>query len=263
MPDHVAEPLHGLTYKSVEITFTGMLITDMTMKAFEAGLSRTRTVIVPFGSIEEHGMHLPLGTDTFHAYELARHAARLISVFVMPPVWYGLCRSTSRHPGTVGITSVSLRSLVMDMCRSMYRQGLRNFILISGHAGGTHMASILDSADNLLEELADARFAVLSILDLVAGLPEGLVETPGDAHAGEVETSLMRYLKPDLVKGTSPGEFPEFPRFILVRDKLKYWPGGVWGDPSRSSPEKGKSILDEEAELLSKLVKRLENFQEE
>jgi len=252
-----------LTYKSAEITFTDMLITDLTMKVFEAGLSKTRTVIVPFGSIEEHGMHLPLGTDTFHAYELARHTARLIPVFVMPPIWYGLCRSTSQHPGTVGITSVTLRALVMDICRSMYRQGLRNFILISGHAGGTHMASILDSADNLLEELDEARFAVLSILDLVAGLSEGRVETPGDAHAGEVETSLMQYLKPDLVKGTSPREFPEFPRFILVRDKLHYWPGGVWGDPSMSSPEKGKGILDEEAELLGKLVKRLENFKEE
>ncbi len=240
-----------------------MVVTNLTMKAFEQGLSTTRSVIVPFGSIEEHGMHLPLGTDTFHAFELARKTSELIPVFVMPPVWYGLCRSTSRHPGTLSITSPSLRMLVMDMCRSMYGQGLRNFILISGHAGGTHMSTILDAADMLLEELAEARFAVLSILDLVAQLPEGLVETPGDAHAGEVETSLMEFLKPDLVRGESPREFPKFPKFILVRDKLKYWPGGVWGDPSKSSPLKGRRILEKEADLLAGIVRKLEHFNEE
>ncbi len=240
-----------------------MIVTNITMEAFERGLSRTRTVIVPFGSVEEHGMHLPLGTDTFHAYELAKKTASKIPVFVMPPMWYGLCRSTSMHPGTIGISSTSLRMVVMDMCRSMYGQGLRNFILLSGHAGGTHMSTILDSADTLMEELQDARFAVLSILDLIAGLEKGIVETKGDAHAGEVETSLIQYLKPDLIDGSSPREFPQFPKFILVRNKVRYWPGGVWGDPSKSSPLKGSRILEEEAELLVGLVKTMEGFEEE
>ncbi len=233
------------------------------MKAFEDGLHRTKSVILPFGSVEEHGLHLPLGTDTFHAYELAKSTASLRPVFVMPPVWYGLCRSTSQHPGTVGITSQSLRVVVMDICKSLYRQGLRNFVLISGHAGGTHMATILDSADTLMEELPDASFAVLSILDLISALPEGMVETKGDSHAGEVETSLVMYLKPDLVSGTSPREFPEFPRYILVRNKRRYWPGGVWGDPSKSSSEKGKLILEKEAELLAELIDKMESLKEE
>jgi len=94
-------------------------------------------------------------------------------------------------------------------------------------------------------------------------LPEGLVETPGDAHAGEVETSLVEFLKPDLVKGESPVEFPDFPKFILVRNKLRYWPGGVWGDPSKASALKGRRILEKEADLLAGLVKTLENFKEE
>jgi len=249
-----------LTSIELEIKLLHMLITDMTMQEFEAGLAISRTVIVPFGSIEEHGSHLPLGTDTFHAYELAKLTATLTKVFVMPPVWYGLCRSTSQHPGTIGIASPALRELVMSMCRSMYAQGLRQFVLISGHAGGTHMATILDSADNLIEELPDAGFAVLSILDLIAGLPDGLIETPEDAHAGEVETSLMQFLKPELVTGTSSREFPEFPKFIIVRDKLRYWPGGVWGDPSKASKAKGQRILKEEARLLAELVKKLRDI---
>ncbi len=232
------------------------------MEQFQKGLAITQTVIVPFGSVEEHGEHLPLGTDTIHVYELARQTAKLRPVFVAAPVWYGLCRSTKQHPGTVGISSETLKLLVADMVESMYKQGLRNFVLISGHAGGTHMASILDAADRLIEELDQSKFAVLSVLDLVAMLPEGLVETPGDAHAGEVETSLMKHLRPQWVSGVSPREFPSFPRFIVARNKLRFWPGGVWGDPSRASAEKGKEILGLEAQLLSDIIDELEDFKE-
>ncbi len=239
-----------------------MLLEEITMEQFEKGLSRTRTVIVPFGSVEEHGLHLSLGTDTIHAYELARQTARLRAVFVAPPIWYGLCRSTKQHAGTVGITSETLKCVAKDVCRSLYKQGLRDFVLVSGHAGGTHMASILDAADNLLEELSRSRFAVLSIIDLVALLPEGLIETHGDAHAGEVETSLMQHLRPAYVDGTSPREFPAFPKFIVARNKLKFWPGGVWGDPAPSSPQKGRQIIEYEAQSLSHIIDELENFED-
>ncbi len=239
-----------------------MLLEKITMDHFKEGLSRTNTVIVPFGSVEEHGSHLPLGTDTIHVYELARETSMLRPVFVVPPVWYGLCRSTKQHPGTVGISSETLKAIVRDVCKSLYRQGLRNFVLISGHAGGTHMASILDAADSLIEELDESRFAVLSILDLVAMLPEGVVQTSGDAHAGEVETSLMKHLRPNLVNGTSPREFPSFPRFIIARNKLAYWPGGVWGDPAPATSGKGKQIIELEAQKLSELIEDLENFHE-
>lgn len=240
-----------------------MLIDQITMEEFKAGLGRTRTVIIPFGSVEEHGQHLPLGTDTIHVIELAKSTSKLVQVFVASPVWYGLCRSTSLHPGTVGISSETLKALVKDICRSFYRQGLRNFLLISGHAGGTHMSSILDAADNLLEELSESRFAVLSILDLIAMLPDGLIDTSGDAHAGEVETSLMQFLRPGMVRGSSPREFPEFPKFILVRKKNLFWKGGVWGDPSCASREKGEKILQGEASILASLVKKLEEFRED
>jgi len=171
-----------------------------------------------------------------------------------------LCRSTSQHPGTLTIRSATLSSLVKDIVRSLYGQGLRCFIMLSGHAGGTHMAAILNACDELMDELSEARFAVLSIIDLVKQLPEGLVETEGDSHAGEVETALIQHLYPELVKGSSSAEFPDFPKFIIARDKLRFWPGGVWGDPSKASPEKGKEILEKEAEALARLARELESW---
>jgi creatinine amidohydrolase len=240
-----------------------MILEEITMQAFHDGLARTRTIVVPFGSMEEHGQHLSLGTDTIHAYELAKAASRLRPLFVAPPIWYGLCRSTSRHPGTVTITGNTLKLLATELVTSLYQQGLKNFVLLSGHAGGTHLAFLVDAGEQILCQLQDAQIAVLTVLDLIEQIGPGIVETENDAHAGEVETSLMLYLRPDEVIGTSPEEYPAFPKPILVRDKRKFWPGGVWGDPSKASKEKGAMLLEREAGVLAELAARLERFSEE
>jgi creatinine amidohydrolase len=234
---------------------------NLTMPAFAEWRARRKTVILPVGSVEEHGPHLPLGTDAFHAIELARRVAEVRPVLVAPPVYYGLCRSTREHPGTVSISSSTLRALILDLGREFFRQGLHNLVVISGHAGGTHMAAITDAGEQLLEELPKIRVAVVNILDLLrevlAARPE-LVATKGDAHAGEVETALMLATHPHLVKGSAPAEWPAFPKYILVRDKQKFWPGGVWGDPAKATAKQGEQILAAEVERLSGVIVALE-----
>jgi len=237
-----------------------MILEELTMPAFIEGLTKTRTIIVPFGAVEEHGQHLPLGTDMIHAYELSKETSKHRPLFVAPPVWYGLCRSTSQHAGTITISGDTLKRLAVELATSLYNQGLRNFVLLSGHAGGTHMAALTDAGEAILSNLEKSRVAVLSILDLIAEIPDGIVETENDSHAGEVETSLMLHLRPAHIDGTSPEEYPSFPTPILVRDKKKFWPGGVWGDPSKASLEKGKTLLQKEIEVLLRLVSRIESF---
>ena len=124
---------------------------DLTMPDFEAAREKSRTVILPVGSLEEHGPHLPLGTDLFHALELARRVAEECGALVAPPLFYGICRSTREHPGTVSISGDTLRALVKDLGREFMRQGLSNLVIISGHAGGTHMAALLEAGEALLE----------------------------------------------------------------------------------------------------------------
>ncbi|AEH45308.1 Creatininase [Thermodesulfatator indicus DSM 15286] len=240
-----------------------MLLTDITMGEFEKGLTITRTIILPFGSIEEHGPHLPLGTDTLQMYEIARLVTKKRPVFVGPPVFYGLCRSTKEHPGTISISGQTLRALVLDMLFSYHRHGLKNFLLLSGHAGGTHMAFIIDAAEEFLEKTKDTRVAVASILDLLNMGAADTLETPGDSHAGEFETSLMLYFFPELVKGTAPEEYPSFPKPFLVRNKRKFWPGGVWGNPDKASTDKGKIFAEKLSDFIIKLIEKLENFEED
>lgn len=240
-----------------------MIIEDMTMPEFEAGLDKTRTVLVPFGATEEHGSHLPLGTDTFQAVDVCRIVAGRRPVFVAPAIPYGVCRSTADHPGTLSISTDTLKALAIDIVRALYRQGLRCFVLISGHAGGTHNAALLDAGESLLKAIDPLEIAVVTEYDLAAETGRAIIETPGDSHAGEIETSRMLYTRPDLVKGTAPCEFPAFPKHRLVRNKKLYWQGGVWGDPGKASADKGRRIEALVADALETLVGELEQAYED
>lgn len=238
------------------------LLENVTMKAFDEERRSCRTVLLPCGSLEEHGIHLPLGTDTFHAVALGRAVAEKIPVWVAPPLFYGLCRSSSQHPGTVGIRGATLHALVRDVIHSLYDQGMRQVILLSGHAGGTHMSTLIDAGEQLLEELPDIKIAVLSVLDLGKKAWKGVLETPGDSHAGEMETAIMLHLYPEWVKGTAPEEYPSFPDHILVRRKRAFWQGGVWGNPQAANAEKGKIFLERSADALVEVIKRMEEWSE-
>lgn len=238
-----------------------MILGEGTMPEFSGALAQTRTVILPFGAVEEHGPHLPLSTDTLHALELARQVAQRVPVLVAPPIHYGVCRSTRQHPGTISLSGDTLRGLAQDLGRDFYRQGLRHLIMLTGHCGGTHIAALIEAGEALLTELPEIKVAVVNIIDLIIEVLKqypDLVQTKGDSHAGEVETALMQATYPHLVKGSAPAEWPHFPKFILVRDKRPYWPGGVWGNPELASPEQGQEILAREADYLAEMVKSLQ-----
>ena len=235
-----------------------MILEEITMDDFAAGLGKTRTVIIPFGSVEEHGPHLPLGTDTTHIYEICKETSKRIPVFVAPPLFYGVCRSTRNHPGTVGIRASTLRSLTADLLSDLYRQGLRHFLIISGHASGLQISCLAEVGEEFLLKYSDTRVAVLSVIDLAMNSWQEVLATKDDSHAGEVETSVMLHLRPQLVGEARPREWPRFPKHLLVRDKLPYWPSGVWGDASQATQEKGQQLFDLSVTALVHLVQDLD-----
>lgn len=237
-----------------------MIVEEMTMTEFEAGLHRTTTVLLPFGSVEEHGSHLPLSTDTFEAYEVCRKASQRLPLFVAPPVHYGNCRSTACHPGTISISTTTLKMLFIDIVTSLRSHGLRCFVALSGHAGGAHMMALQEAGEELIDRFKDITVAVVSEYDLAKEEGRGLIETAGDSHAGEIETSRILHSHPQLVKGSAPREFPSFPPGILVRDKRRYWPGGVWGDPGKATAEKGAQLEELVVYRLVALIGELERM---
>ncbi len=235
-----------------------MLLENITMSDFKKGLKKTKTLLIPFGSIEEHGSHLPLSTDTIQVYEVVKEAAKKVNVFVAPPLHYGVLTSTRQHAGSIGISPDSLRMITRDIIKSAYSKGLRNFILISGHAGSIHMSALREVGEELIDEIDNIRIAVISEYDMIVKEGRKLVETKEDGHAGEIETSRLLYLAPDLVKGRAKEEYPKFLTPFIVKDKVKYWKGGVWGNPKKASKEKGKKLVKVSVDKVVEIVKGIE-----
>jgi len=161
----------------------------MTMEEIRDQRRKNTPVIVPFGTVEQHGPHLPLSTDTIQAYAVAVMAAGIVPSIVAPPVHYGQCSSTRNHPGTVTLTGDTLRSLAMDLVRSFSRQGFSRIILFSGHAGTIHMSALREASQIVVDEEPSLKLAVVCDLALVREAANGLLDSPNDGHAGEIETA--------------------------------------------------------------------------
>jgi creatinine amidohydrolase len=235
------------------------VLENITMSEFKKYLKKTKTIVFPFGTIEEHGKHLPLNTDSLVIQEALKLVAKKKKFFLAPVVPYGVCTTTKDHPGTISISPETLRRLSFDLVTEAYKKGLRNFLLISGHGGSLHMSALKETAEALVEKMDDIKIAVLSPYDVLWKELSEMSETPNDSHAGELETSIMLHLSPDFVKGRSPEEFPKIPKPLIVKDKMKYWPGGVWGNPNKASSEKGARavnlIVDKIIEIIEKIEK--------
>lgn len=234
------------------------LLEKITMDDFKRYLKKTKTIVFPFGTIEEHGSHLPLFTDSLIIQESLYRAAKKRKFFLAPITHYGVCTSTKDHPGTISISADTLRRLTSDLVIESYKKGLRNFLLISGHGGSLHMSAIKESAELIVEQFSDIKMAVFSPYEVLYKELAQIVETPNDSHAGELETSMVLYLSPELVKGRATEEYPQIPKPFIVRDKIKYWRGGVWGNPLKASSEKGKIAIDIIADKIVSIIDEIE-----
>lgn len=235
-----------------------ILLEKITMSDFKKHLTQTKTIVFPFGTVEEHGSHLPLNTDTLIIYEALKLAKK--KAFLAPPVYYGVCTTTKHHPGTISITPATLRSLSRDLVEDSYKKGLRRFLLISGHGGSMHMSALKEAAEILIEELKGIRIAVFSPYELLWKELSEITDTENDSHAGELETSMMLYLAKDLVRGRAHEEYPMIPKPFIQKDYAKYWKGGVWGNPGKASAGKGKQaikiIVDRIIDILTEIDRK-------
>lgn len=233
-----------------------MILGETTMTEFKKAVRKAQTLILPLGTVEAHGSHLPLNTDTLIIREVVRKAAeRNDKVFMAPPLQYGVCTSTGDHPGTIGISADALRLIVTDIVKSGHRNGFRNFLLLSGHGGSLHVAALREAAEALVATLDDTKMAALSIYETLGNGARDIVETSNDSHAGEAETSLVMFLAPRLVKGRAKEEYPRFPRPYILKEKVRYWKGAVWGDPGKATREKGEALFNLMVDNVELLVK--------
>lgn len=234
-----------------------MFLDEMTMKEFEERVNDKSVVILPIGAVEEHGAHLPLCTDSVQPEYVVQEVAKRTGAFIAPMIKYGVCSSTKNFPGTISLSFDTLRSLIYDVTSELVRNGFRNIVILTGHAGRLHMAALRLAAQKVVDEHPETKVMVLSDYDIAYNLK--FEEIPeGDGHSGMIETSRVMAVRGGLVKGKGEEHFPDFPRFRVVKDPERYFPSGVMGDPTKASKEFGErmnnAIIDELEALIKEMV---------
>jgi creatinine amidohydrolase len=198
-------------------------------------------VVVPLGSVEQHGHHLPLTTDTAIASAVAEAAVTAMDgALLAPALAYGASHDHEEFPGTISIGTEALTGLLVEYCRSAGRWAGR-VLLVNGHAGN---ADALRAAVPLLRsEGRDVAWFACAPVD-------------GDAHAGRTETSLMLHVEPGGVREDRvvPGVATPISRLLprlRAEGLLAVSPSGVLGDPAGASAQEGAALL---AGLADRLV---------
>ncbi len=220
-------------------------------------------IIFPLGSVEEHGSHLPLCTDSIQPEYIALEVAKKTGCLVAPPFRYGICNATRNFPGTLTIKFDTLYRVAIDVLSELVRSGFYRIIVMSGHAGNSHMVALrLASQEIVNTNEGKVRIMVLSDFDFAEELGNKYASA-GDGHAGTLETSRVMAIKPELVKGKGKAEVWRMPRFEVVAHPEVAFPGGVNGDPTTASAEKGQKINQYIVEQVTRLVKTLQKNVEE
>jgi creatinine amidohydrolase len=218
---------------------------ELTMPEAEEAAKKGKVVILPVGSVEEHGKHLPLSTDSLQPENIAVEVAKKAGCLVAPAIRYGVCTETRNFAGTISVGFDSLYSMVRDVLDELIRQGFKRLIVLSGHAGSLHMTALKLAARDVLDKYAEEcksrvlRIVVLSDYDFAYEL-RGKHFDERDGHGGEIETSRILAIRPDLVKGRTEKNFSEIPKFEIMASIKDFWPNGIQGDPSKASIEKGR-----------------------
>src|SRR4030042_545120 len=221
--------------------------------------------IIPLGIIEKHGPHLPLGTDMFEARETAFTAAKTEYAIVYPPYYVGQIFEAKHQPGTIAYSNELMWKMLEETCDELSRNGIKKIILKNGHGGGTNFLQFFCQS-----QLASRKDYVVVLFNPgndpanekeIASLKKAKL----DGHAGEEETSMMFFIRPDLVdqqvitsqSGLNQGRL----------DRLPYGYTGIWwyssypnhyaSDVAQPNKRLGELLIKSEADQLVELIRYL------
>jgi creatinine amidohydrolase len=219
---------------------TALALDELSWIDAAAHLARDPRLIIPVGALEQHGPHLPLGSNVLIARRLAMDLSLRHGVLRAPTMYYGVnVQSEREYAGTASLRQKTLHRALNELLAAWEDHGVREFILITAHGHEPH----LDALATLIT--GSARVRVVSIWDVDIG---DLLETqPGRLHGCEAETSVMLYLYPELVRMERARDFqlPQEQYERYIRGTLPAPPGGgagVVGNPTRATAEKGQAI---------------------
>jgi creatinine amidohydrolase len=226
-------------------------------------MSRSRLAILPLGSLEFHGPHNPLGSDSIIISGIAERVAARISALLFPTITFTQCPAyTAQFRGTLSLRTEVMTVYFADVMRNIARLGFRKILILNGHDGnvGPGRGAMAQVAD----ENKDAALLFVSWWEF---LPSEMMKTlgmfhqanGGHGHGGPLETSAVAAFRPELVHLDQARDLPEppdlsgGPPYVLQKSTAAGWPG-YSGKISEASAEKGNKIVRISEDAIVKLV---------
>lgn len=203
----------------------------------------TDIAVLPIGSTEQHGPHLPLATDFIIAESIAKEVAEKLGAYLLPVLPISTCREHMGKKGSVWMNPDTFYNMLKDIILSLKEQGFKRIAVILGH-GGIFIAG--PAIRELNAANPDIKVIKVDLCQFVQdAVSENILECKDNLHACEMETSLMLFLREDLVRKERIVDcVPGVPRDYLNYGSIfKYSENGVWGKPSLATKEKGERIF--------------------
>ena len=236
----------------------GRLLETLSWLEAERALRKYPVAMIPLGArTKEHGPHLPLNNDWIMAEYLARRVMARAPVLTLPTIPYGYYPAFVEYPGSVHVGLAASRDTVADIARSLARHGARRIYVLNT---GVSTVRALEPARRLLaREKILLEYTNLSAAH--AGADERVRESAGGTHADEIETSMMLYIAPEIVKmRLARKDFNEDRPGGLTRDpkarRGTYSPTGSWGDPTLATRAKGRVVVEAMVEHVVSFLRR-------
>jgi creatinine amidohydrolase len=234
----------------------GISLEKLTWDEAERVLTAGTVVVIALGAeAKEHGKHLPLNNDWLIAEYFERRVLEKSDVVVAPTINYSFYPAFLEYPGSTSLQLETARDMVVEICRSLARYGPKRFYILN--TGISTVKPLTQAKEELAKDGIEMRFTDLNRFDSI----EKKVRTSGGTHADEIETSMMLYIAPNVVKmKKATRDLNENQPGGLTRDWNKpgtYSPTGAWGDPTLATRAKGKVVVEEMVDAIVKEIDEL------
>ena len=261
----------GLCEKEAKLSQSPRILLSELTRVESRVIAEDGLLVLPIGATEQHGPHLPVGTDAMGAEHVARAAAHVLGdqfpIAVAPTQWYGSSPHHIPFGGTMSLSADTLLRVLMDLGRSLARSHFRRLFIVNGH-GGNHELIAVAARDLALEEdieVGACSWWALASDELVAAGALDIGRLPG--HAGAFESSIVLALDPSLVREPRPHRDDYSDAQLGTIDAaVRIERPGSWQaiDGYTDSPDKGSAELGEVFMKIgiNKLVATLSSFYE-
>jgi len=242
-----------------------LLLEEMTWFDVQNLLKRIKVIIVPTGSIEQHGPHLPLNTDVVAPYEVSLIVAKKIGTVVAPPLRPGVSAHHLPFPGTITLKAQTFIELMKDYSRSLAFHGFDPIVFINGHGGNSSAMSIATSEAR--NELSPTKIIGFNWWDFLPKELGGALSFQDGFHANQQETSWMLHLRPQHVNmERAKREMPVAAESVKLSESFyissfrtfkDVTQSGILGDATKGSAEQGEKLIEAAAENIVKAIQEI------